>query len=292
MHGTRRGVSSFLMAALCLFISLITSGSVMAAPVVTEPYPSGTRFVFTGCGPEARLGAPRFLGLLPKNADPRTWPEGGIFYSDASIGQPWRPILKDLQAFIREKCPEMKAPDPYQAWLYTDKVPALPPDYNLASVEIGQGPTFIVIRSIAAVRDREKKAREAAQAAAAATEAATKKKLGPLFSRYGVTAAVDTRALGINPFAFEGKTVLLMANLVDMVNATTAVFAASDGRGGFVVVTDIPRGTIADQADFVVVGKVVGKTKWEGNPLGNPMTPHLKFIAIQRCKTREIESCI
>lgn len=115
------------------------------------------------------------------------------------------------------------------------------------------------------------------------------KRMDTFFAKYGVNGLVDSDALQRNPFAFEGKPVAILVSLVQMLDATKAVLSIPSG--GYVVMSDTARGTFTERAYFVVVGKVLGNTNFEGNPFGRLPIPHLKFLTASRCKAQTIGSC-
>lgn len=123
--------------------------------------------------------------------------------------------------------------------------------------------------------DEAKRRSEAARVAAKEEEV----RRTAFFAKHGVGGFVDARALATNPFAMEGKAVVMRARLMEMISATKAVVVIEGSLP--VVVSDVTRGAFGTEGMYIVVGKVIGKANFEGNVLGP--VPHVKFVEVVRC---------
>jgi hypothetical protein len=79
--------------------------------------------------------------------------------------------------------------------------------------------------------------------AAKTEESNEQQRMTAFFAKHGVSAFVDERALQTNPFAFEGKTVVVKARFVQMLSASKAAMNMPGAQ--YFVVSDIPREAFA-----------------------------------------------
>ena len=94
--------------------------------------------------------------------------------------------------------------------------------------------------------------------------------------KYGVHKITSKKEvmvnMHVNPFAYQGKTVAIYANLKRMVSPDTGVFGDIDFN---IIASSIPRNLFTSRNTVVLVGRVLGLK--EG-------MPHLKFVGAHFCK--------
>lgn len=96
----------------------------------------------------------------------------------------------------------------------------------------------------------------------------------------GIKEWPSPKALSANPFIYEGRTVAIVSEFLEMMTSTQGVFEASEEH---FVVSNIPKGLFTSKGTRVLIaGRVIGKTEVK---MGLVMTvPHLKFIGVHHCK--------
>jgi hypothetical protein len=84
----------------------------------------------------------------------------------------------------------------------------------------------------------------------------------------GVQETIDTGALGVNPFVYQGKTVAIRTQFERMLSPDT-------GKFGDVIVSGLPRDLFRSRSFVVLAGRVLGTQESK---------PHLKFVGVHFCK--------
>lgn len=253
-------------------------------------------------------------GVLPKETDLRAGPQSGQYLprDNALVGL--LPTLEAADRYAKENCPKTaKRATAITIFLYLDHLPEQLPKprigfhYKSLSPGLAMIAEFIngdrwQIRNHVAdsyadsykaeqfkqqVAVEQSKAEEKAKAdrsAAAEAAQASQKRKAEFLKRYGAVELKRIAPLFTNPFAFEDKTVLLTVQFGSMTSATTGFFevlATLQDRGGFAMVSHIPRGALMEPTRLVIAAQVLGKTKMQG-PI--PMEGlHLKLVGFEKC---------
>ena len=255
---------------------------------VSEPYPSGAKFVFGG---NCHRGEQQAFGLLPKNANPIAWPVRQEFTSLETINGPSAQIARDYAAFLQSLCPDLKPQDYHPVLQLSDRLPTRFPatgqDYPPIHVhiEFSRGSGAVTVISSIAGNAGAKKVQQAAQQAQQAASAEVERKKDEFLKRYGAIQLEKVAPLFRNPFAFEGKTVLLTVRFGEMTSPTSGIFqvlSALMDDGGLALVTDIPKNAFIDENNALIAARVLGKTKLPG---AMPMDAlNLKLIGFEKCE--------
>ena len=156
-------------------------------------------------------------------------------------------------------------------------------DRMAASLHTTDGVKFDVFNSLSPENLSQRKASIAARDGMAAAQVAKqdqKIKMDSFFAKYGVAGYVNADALNRNPFSFEGKNVVMQARLQHMLDAKRALLTTQNGA--LVVLSDIPRDMFANEGAYIVVGKVLGNTQFEGNQRQKPV-PHIGYVYVKGC---------
>lgn len=290
------------------------TGSI-AQNVVSGAVPAGTKFLVASCLDQTRQGAQGpyrtqqavvWVAVPPEtSAYIATLPGGQktVPLSDPSFSR-IAPIAVESVRHAGERCGyayPRRQPTPGEAVtqivLFKDRLPAggaFRPDERPAvvrsedsaavamSVSTFNGATFSFQSNLdAATQAQQKSADDAKRRSEAARIAAKEEeqRQTAFFAKHGVGGFVDARALATNPFAMEGKTVVMRGRLMEMISATKAILVIEGSLP--VVVSDAARGAFGNEGIYIVVAKVLGKTNFEGNILGP--VPHVKFVEVVRC---------
>lgn len=113
----------------------------------------------------------------------------------------------------------------------------------------------------------------------------TAKKYQEFLKKYHVQETLkDPGPLLVNPFVFEGKTVLVVATFKEMLTAADGLFYFSGRANDYFVVSSIPKGLFTDQREITLAAKVLGKTAIDFPVAGKTKVPHLKYIALYSSK--------
>lgn len=139
------------------------------------------------------------------------------------------------------------------------------------------------IREAVDERRRQAQQREAAQRP-------IKERFDAFFRNHRADDAVSCESLERNPFAMEGKTVVMRLRFEQMIAKDQAVLVTGNfwGGGCAVLVSGVPQGTFSTQrVEVLLAGKVLGNTKVSLGPV-TLQVPHLRFGGHYVCKA---ENC-
>lgn len=132
---------------------------------------------------------------------------------------------------------------------------------------------------------KQQREKEAAEKMIMDRKAASKKLFDNFVSKNEVKEWVSKDKLYINPFLYEGKTVVTMAHFDRMLSATDGIF---DTMAYPLVVSSIPRSYFSSQVDVLLAVDVIGNIETNIPMRGNTTVPHLKFVGAHQCQN---ESC-
>jgi hypothetical protein len=107
------------------------------------------------------------------------------------------------------------------------------------------------------------------------------KKQKEFVDRTGLKEWIFWNKLVANPFAYEGKTIGLLADFAEMRTATEGYFVMNEN---VLVASKIPKGKFTNNARVVLAGKVIGNIQAELPLIGKRMVPHLNFVDAYFCK--------
>lgn len=241
---------------------------------------SGATLRIDSCG-----GNPIVMGMVPKTIDLKTTtPTAG--YNDADAIGGIFPIVKEAVALLAGNC-NLNRNNLPTIYLFVDR---LPPPGKIDGLHIMLKRFFGSWNVVNGPADRHKWEEEQRQQQAAtqryaaaeqAAEADNKKKKEAYFKKHAVNSFADVDALADNPFAFEGKRILLVVAYNGMESATAANLKAVGGWSlPNLLATEVPRGTFVTDADvYVFVGKVLDTQKSQS---GVRVT-RVQFVAAQKC---------
>jgi hypothetical protein len=242
------------------------------------------------------------FGIIPRSIDLKSGPSQGR-YTLNTLPIALKPLLQQASQFASEHCATKRC-DPSTAFavgLFHDRMPRVgEPDVTkwdpmpVISASCPSGgatnPTWEIFNSVAYDESPEGKAAKQRQqqrqaVRSAAVESQNKSKA--FFEKNGVTGFYNVSLLNRNPFAMEGKNVLLWARLSQMLDSSKALIDATEG---LVVVSDIPKGAFGS-GYYLFVGKVLGNTNFQGNIEQTPVAL-LRFVSAIPCPSAEAVKCM
>ena len=259
-------------------------------PTLSNPYPSGTRFVVGGCG------AGQFAAAVidRSKVDFKSLPTGGQFnFSDAP--EPLGKLFRETHEFMQKECGENSDRTQYPIFFQSNALPLAPleiRDFDNADAKayIRLDTASFSNRVAGDVIEAKKAAdQKAAQDAVVARSDQSKRDRAGFAAKYGATELQRMLPLYVNPFALEGKVIIVQGYFSSMENRNTGLFSAyahglSD-HAGTIVVSNLPAGVFNEPFEILLAIRVEGQTKLESSASGK--APLTKYVGHIKCPPRQ-----
>ncbi|MDO8891213.1 MAG: hypothetical protein Q7V00_05165 [Sulfurimicrobium sp.] len=241
------------------------------------------------------------FGLIPKSIDLKSFPPKGNYKLNGLPNKPLREAFEQASAYAHEHCAKQqydpniafavnffyeRMPRPGEPMAKWNPMPAI----SAGAKGDAANPEWEIFNSVAYAETKEGKEEQQRithrqNDQRANVEFENKKMM--FFKTNGVDGFYNPIALNRNPFAMQGKPVLLWARLSQMIEANKAIVSLGDG---FAVVSGVPTGAFGG-GYYLFFGRVLGNTSFPGNLKQTPVA-HLKFIRVIPCPAGDLSKCI
>jgi hypothetical protein len=144
---------------------------------------------------------------------------------------------------------------------------------------------------VEALREKAEKQRmEALRVEKERKRTEVRNRFNEFIKKYGVKELPSPSALITNPFVYEGKTVAIVIDFIEMLTPTQGLFMNSEELP--FVVSYIPKGLFTSKKRVLLAGQVLGKTIVKLSLYGEVSAPHLKFVGVHFCQNWDCSDII
>lgn len=215
--------------------------------------------------------------------------------------EPLRRMLLEAHEFTRSACGANAVRGQYPVFFQSTSLPALPlavADFNNADAKayISADTATFSNRVAADVMEGKRVAQQRAQEGAVAARLEQSKRDRVAFAaKFNAVDMPRMEPLYTNPFALEGKVILVRGYFRSMESRTTALFSASayglSDYAGTILVTDVPVELVGEPVDTLLAVKVTGQVNLENANAGK--APTVKYLGHMKCspERREVLAC-